>query len=66
MKRCSKERKDRFLSLVSSERMRDNGHKLKYKTFQLNIRKNYFYSKANQTLEEVAQRGVFIPEGVKT
>lgn len=68
LKGGSKEHRARLLSLVSSERMRCNGHKLKYKTFQLNIRKSFFYSKGDQALEEVDQRGygVFILEGIKT
>lgn len=67
MKRYSKEQRARFLSLVPRERIRSNGHKQKYNTFPMNIRKNYFYSKANQALEEAAQRGcgVLVPEGLK-
>jgi len=64
----SKEHKARLLSLVSSERTRGNRHKLKYKTFQINVRKISFYSKGDKALEAVAQRvcGVFILKGIKT
>ena len=35
----------------------DNGHKLKYRKFHLNIRKKLFYHEGDQTPEQVAQRG---------
>lgn len=53
----NKDQKTRFLLLLSSKRITGNGQKLKYKTFQSNIRKKYFYSQVNQALEEVAQIG---------
>ncbi|KAK4824365.1 hypothetical protein QYF61_014025 [Mycteria americana] len=45
----------RLFSVVSSDRTRVKGHKLKYKKFCVNIRKN-FHCESDQTLEQIAQR----------
>lgn len=45
----------RLFSVVSSDRMRGNGHKLKGRAFYLNIRKILVQS---QSLEHAAQRGL--------
>lgn len=46
----------RLFSVLSRDRTRDRGHKLKYKKFYLNIRRNFFYSGGDRALAEVAQR----------
>jgi len=40
---------------VSSDRTRGNGHKLKHRKFQLNMRKNFF--EGDGAPEQIAQRG---------
>ena len=40
--RGSKEGEARFFSMISCERIRGNGNKLKHSTFRLNIRKKVF------------------------
>lgn len=53
----SKDEGARLFSVVSRDRIRDNRHKLKYRKFCLNIRKNVFYCAGGQTPEQVAWRG---------
>lgn len=67
LKGWSKQHRRRALSLISSERTGGNGHKLKCKTFQLNIIKDSFHSEGDQALEEVAKKScrVFILKGIK-
>jgi len=51
----SKINRDRLFLVVSSER-RGNGHKLKYRKFHIDLRKNFSYCEDGRTLEKVARR----------
>ncbi|KAJ7417875.1 hypothetical protein BTVI_31140 [Pitangus sulphuratus] len=44
-------------SVVSSDRMRSNGHKLKHKMFYLNTEEELLYIEEGRVLEQAAHRG---------
>ncbi|KAK4816404.1 hypothetical protein QYF61_016721 [Mycteria americana] len=51
-----KEDRDRLLSVVSCDRTRGKGHKLKHGRFPLNITKHFLYCACHLALAQVAQR----------
>lgn len=52
--RVCKEDRAKILSVVSSGRIRGNGHKLKCRRFCLNIRKHFFHCEHDQPLAQAA------------
>jgi len=54
--RASREDGDSLFSVVSSDRIGGDGHKLKHRKFHSTTRKKHFHCGSNQTLEQVVQR----------
>jgi len=55
-KSSCQEGKSRLLSVMPSNRTRDNGHKLEHRKFHMNIGKNFINCEDYRALEQTAQR----------